>query len=182
MADEPGGVVVQLFCGSMHFVFVCTMGRSADSKPTYPPHIHHTTPTTQTNQVLLYQTHLALSADALGSRHATVGATPFDLGLHGGEKYRPPLEIAQATEEATYECRIHGEVSRREMVETGRFGFDSVMATLYTAGITVSTDHIPPQKKIHPPPKNNQTRWSREARWWPRAAAGARPSGCGSPT
>lgn len=60
--------------------------------------------------MLLYQTHLALSSEALGTRHATVAATPFDLGLHGGEKYRPPLEIAEATEEASYECRIHGEV------------------------------------------------------------------------
>lgn len=61
-------------------------------------------------QVLLYQALVTLSSEALGSRHVTVGATPFDLGVGGGDRYRPPLEIAEATDEEVYECRIHGEV------------------------------------------------------------------------
>lgn len=41
-----------------------------------------------TNQVLTYQAHMALSAEALGKRHAVVGHTPFDFGFKHEEKYR----------------------------------------------------------------------------------------------
>lgn len=41
-----------------------------------------------TNQVLTYQAHMALSAEALGKRHAVVGDTPFDFGFKHEEKYR----------------------------------------------------------------------------------------------
>lgn len=139
------------------------------------------------HQVLLYQALVSLSSEALGRRHATVGATPFDLGVGGGERYRPPLEIAEASEDEAYECRIHGEVGDQigNCVCPGQQTRARFWRSSASLPPTLKTGRPFPLNRRHQMDSSNSNmtiRWSRGARWWPRAAAGGRPSGCGSPT